>query len=216
MAEPISAQPVTVLRPGTAYTVDLKPLMAGSTVEWYTNSSTVPAGMTMVKSQWALTGLTGTPTTEGDTAMKLAGMDANGDDTGQSVTLTIRVATEPTEPEPEPEEPEQPEEPEPDPAVARVARFLGQDGDADLLALIAEHLPVVTAMARAYTRDGGFKDRVQPADDIMAVITAATCRLVANPEQLRYQAGSVSVQDSFRGWTLAETAVLNRYRRRAQ
>ncbi len=212
MAEPISAQLVTVLQPGTAYTVDLRPLMAGSTVEWYTNSSTVPAGMTMVKSQWSLTGLSGTPTVEGDTAMKLAGMDANGDDTGQVVTITIRV-TNSTEPPEEPGEPEEPAEPEPE--VARVARFLGQDDDADLLALIAEHLPVITAMAKAYTRGGGFTEQ-GPADDIAAVITAATCRLVANPEQLRYQAGSVSVQDSFRGWTLTETYVLNRYRRRAR
>ncbi len=38
---------------------------------------------------------------------------------------------------------------------------------------------------------------------------------MANPEQLGYQRGSVSLSGGFTGWSLAETFVLNRYRRRA-
>lgn len=96
-----------------------------------------------------------------------------------------------------------------------IAEFLGQGDNKQLVALAGEHLPIITALARAYTRSGGF-DGQEPNDDIAAVITTATARLLANPEQLRYSAGAVSVQDSFRGWTLAETFVLNRYRRRAR
>lgn len=96
-----------------------------------------------------------------------------------------------------------------------IAAFLGQGDNDQLTALAEEHLPLIVAMARAYTRGGGF-DGPLANDDVAAVITAATARLVANPEQLRYSAGSVSIQDSFRGWTLAETFVLNRYRKRAQ
>jgi hypothetical protein len=95
-----------------------------------------------------------------------------------------------------------------------VADFLGQGDNIELVALAGEHLAIITAMARAYTRGGGFADGY-PNDDVAAVITTATARLIANPEQLRYSAGAVQINDAFRGWSLAETFVLNRYRRRA-
>ncbi|MBZ4498035.1 hypothetical protein [Dermacoccus sp. Tok2021] len=93
-----------------------------------------------------------------------------------------------------------------------VADFLGQGDDEQFVALAGQSVTIVTAMARAYTRDAGFTGAV-PNDEIAAVITTATARLVANPEQLRVTVGGVQT-DGFQGWTLAELFVLNRYRRR--
>lgn len=100
------------------------------------------------------------------------------------------------------------------PTAQDVADFLGQGDDQTVLALAGEHLPIITAMARAYTRGNGFDD-TEPNDEITAVITTATARLMANPDQLQYRVGNVSFQSSFAGWTLAETFVLNRYRKKA-
>lgn len=102
----------------------------------------------------------------------------------------------------------------PTPTGEDVASFLGQ-GDVDAaIALAEEHVPIVTAMARAYTRGNGFQG-TQVSEEIAAVITTGTARLVANPEQVHYAIGSARVSGSFNGWTLAETFVLNRYRKRA-
>lgn len=169
-----------------------------------TAASLVP-GMTVTSEE-----ITGTPSTNGQFQVVVIEQyrDEFGDFTTRTHTIPV-VITGGSDPDPEPE-------PEPvDPAVERIARFLGQADNPDLVALAAEHLPIITAMAKAYTRGGGFTGD-HPADDVAAVITAATCRLIANPEQLRYQAGSVQINDSFRGWTLAESFVLNRYRRRAR
>lgn len=95
-----------------------------------------------------------------------------------------------------------------------VADFLGGGDDPTLVALAEQHATIVTAMARAYTRDQGFTGP-EPADDIAAVITTATARLVANPAQIASDVGSVSLRGGFTGWTLAETFVLNRYRKRS-
>lgn len=97
----------------------------------------------------------------------------------------------------------------------QVAAFLGQSDDVTLVALAAEHIPIVTAMVRAYTRDNGFTGPDECAEGIAAVITTATARLVANPEQVRTGVGSVQTYSGFNGWTLAETFVLNRYRKRS-
>lgn len=96
-----------------------------------------------------------------------------------------------------------------------VAAFLGQGDDETLVALAGQHAAIITAMARAYTRGNGFTD-AEPNDEITAVITTATARLVANPEQINTTIGSVAVNGGFTGWTLAELFVLNRYRKRAQ
>lgn len=97
-----------------------------------------------------------------------------------------------------------------------VANFLGQSGSA-VVALAGEHVAVVTAMARAYTRDRGFDPITgEPFEDVAAVITTATARLVANPEQIAHATGPFSYGGGFTGWSLAETFVLNRYRKRAQ
>lgn len=97
---------------------------------------------------------------------------------------------------------------------ADVASFLGQGDNPELVALAGEHVVIVTAMAKAYTRDGGFEGQL-PNEQIEAVITTATARLVANPEQIRQTVGGVQQLDGFQGWSLAETFVLNRYRKKA-
>lgn len=97
----------------------------------------------------------------------------------------------------------------------QVADFLGQGDDDQLVALADQHVQIVTAMARSYTRDRGFVGAA-PAEDIAAVIVTASARLVANPEQLATDVGAVSMRGGFAGWSLAELFVLNRYRVRAQ
>ncbi|HIZ98245.1 MAG TPA: hypothetical protein H9805_06640 [Candidatus Janibacter merdipullorum] len=97
----------------------------------------------------------------------------------------------------------------------QVAAFLGQGDNEQLVALAGEAVPVVTAMVRAYTRDGGFVDGLLPNEQLEAVIVTATARLVANPEQIRQTVGGVQQLDGFQGWSLAETFVLNRYRKKA-
>lgn len=97
---------------------------------------------------------------------------------------------------------------------ADVAAFLGQPTDPTLVALAEEVVPVITAMVRAYTRGRGFT-ATDPTDDLAAVITTASARMAANPEQLPSKVGSVEIRGAFTGFTLAETFVLNRYRRTA-
>ena len=101
----------------------------------------------------------------------------------------------------------------------RVADFLGRGTDTTLVALAEEHAQIITAMAQGYTRGRGFETG-EPADDLEAVIVTATARLVANPEQLPKDqtAGSFSLRTyaGFKGWSLAETFILNRYRQRSR
>ncbi len=95
-----------------------------------------------------------------------------------------------------------------------VAAFLGAGEDPDLIARCEQAVPVVSAFATAYTRGAGFVSGT-PAADLDAVITAATARLVANPEQIVTTVGGVTTGAGFSGWSLAESFVLNRYRKRA-
>ncbi len=95
-----------------------------------------------------------------------------------------------------------------------VAAFLGQGSDTTLVALAGEIAPVITAMVASYTRGRGFDDD-EPNDELAAVITTASARLVANPEQIPTTIGSVEIRGAFNGFSLAETFVLNRYRKRA-
>lgn len=97
----------------------------------------------------------------------------------------------------------------------QIAEFLGCGDDDSLVELAGEHAAIVTALARSYTRGRGFVG-AEPSEDIAAVITTATARLVANPEQLATEVGSVSTRGFWFGWNLAEQIVLNRYRVRAQ
>ncbi|SBS76247.1 conserved hypothetical protein [uncultured Mycobacterium sp.] len=95
-----------------------------------------------------------------------------------------------------------------------VADFLGLGSDATVVALAGEVAPVISAMVRSYVRGRGF-DAGEPNDELAAVITTASARMVANPEQIQSKVGSVEIRGGFQGWTLAETFVLNRYRRTA-
>jgi hypothetical protein len=79
-------------------------------------------------------------------------------------------------------------------------------------------VPVVTVLAKSYTRGNGF-DGNEPCEEIAAVIVTASARLAANGAQLATDDTigpfSRSIRGGFDGWTLAEQAVLNRYRVRA-
>ncbi|WCS17541.1 hypothetical protein MML61_22520 [Mycobacterium marinum] len=81
-------------------------------------------------------------------------------------------------------------------------------------------IPIITAMAKSYTRGRGFDSNGDPNNEIAAVITTASARLAGNPRQSslnQVMADFTSDQRSFfNGWTLAEQFVLNRYRVRAQ
>jgi hypothetical protein len=83
---------------------------------------------------------------------------------------------------------------------------------------VATIVPIVTALAKGYTRGRGF-DGVTPNQDVAAVIVTASARLAANTGQLPVDEVtgpfSRSVRGAFQGWTLAELIVLNRYRVRA-
>lgn len=100
----------------------------------------------------------------------------------------------------------------------RVAEFVGRGDDQAFVALASEHAQIITAMARGYTRDRGFENG-EPAEDLAAVIVTATARLLANPDQVPNDvtAGSFSKRTyaGFTGWSLAETFILDRYRKRA-
>ncbi|MDO5503939.1 MAG: hypothetical protein Q4G67_12260 [Actinomycetia bacterium] len=83
----------------------------------------------------------------------------------------------------------------------------------------AEALETITAMVEGYTRGrhvdavGGYRPGVEK------VVTAAAARFLANPAQIAWKeqvgAYSSSRMGGFAGFSLAELAVLNRYRVRA-
>ncbi|KRE38219.1 hypothetical protein ASG73_04450 [Janibacter sp. Soil728] len=100
------------------------------------------------------------------------------------------------------------------PTGQTVADFLGAGDDVELVALASQHVLIVTAMARTYVRGNGFTEG-DVSEDIAAVITTATARMVANPEQINTQIGSTAVWGGFQGWSLAELFVLNSWRGRA-
>ena len=79
-----------------------------------------------------------------------------------------------------------------------------------------EHAEVVAEMAHAYTRGNGFDETTGLPDGAIAkVIVAATARLLANPDQARYQIGAVAIYTSFEGWSRIEKTILSGYRTRS-
>jgi hypothetical protein len=102
------------------------------------------------------------------------------------------------------------------PSGQDVADFLGRGDDDQLVALACQHVAIVGALAHSYTRGGGFTAG-EPYDDVAAVIITATARLLPNPAQTVSESlGDFAVRPGvFHGWTLAESFVLNRYRRRS-
>jgi len=101
------------------------------------------------------------------------------------------------------------------PTGEEVASFLGASLDGRTVGLAAEHVQVITELARSYCRGNGFYEE-GIAKPIREVIVAATARLVAHPEQIDVQVGSVRRRAGFKGWSLAEQRVLNEYRRTAR
>lgn len=107
--------------------------------------------------------------------------------------------------------------------LAQVARLIDERDDAAThrraMVLADTAVPVVTAFAKAYTRGRGFDAQGEPNDEIAAAITTAAARLASNGAQMSASQGvdgrSTEVRSWFTGWTLAELAVLNRYRKRA-
>lgn len=97
----------------------------------------------------------------------------------------------------------------------RIADFLGAGDDYHLVGLAENHVEVLTQMCLAYTRGAGFAAGV-PNDQIAAVIVSATARMLANPQQIAYDVGGVSLRGGFQGFNLAERIVLNRFRKLAQ
>lgn len=98
------------------------------------------------------------------------------------------------------------------PTPADVAAFMGWPTDDDL---IAPHLSSVTTFVRSFIGGRTFIGG-QCAEDVAAVIVAATARSVSNPTHaVRVEVGSYNeVPTSFTGFTLVERSVLNRYRLR--
>lgn len=79
---------------------------------------------------------------------------------------------------------------------------------------------LATTMVKSYTRGAGFDPATgDPAADLGAVILLVASRLYDNPDQRRAETlGAYSFTSAlagFQGYTLAELAVLHRYRRRA-
>lgn len=105
----------------------------------------------------------------------------------------------------------------------QIADFLGQGTDAATVALAGEHLRIVAAFIRNYTRGQAFATPEGEATgepyaypDVAAVLTAATARSMNNPEQAaREQVADYSiVYPVLHGFSLPELIVLNSYRRR--
>jgi hypothetical protein len=84
---------------------------------------------------------------------------------------------------------------------------------------VEQAVPLVTTMAKAYTRGRGFTGNV-PNREIAAVVTIAAARFAANSRQTSSSMTSgpfaADLRSFFTGWTVAEQIVLNRYRVRAQ
>ena len=161
----------------------------------YVFGSTPPPGMTVTTALFS-----GTPTTAGTYKVVLQYADRYNAKTRYDIPVTTGA------PEPEPVEVTD--------AKADVAALMGQPDNPDLVAVIDQALETIYQLVSAYTRGNGFTGGV-PNPELRAVIRTATARLTANPEQVASTVGGVTVAGGFNGWSLAELAVLNRYRKRA-
>lgn len=89
---------------------------------------------------------------------------------------------------------------------------MGGADEPDIVERCSVVAEVIALFARRYCRSNGFyAEGIE--HDIRAVILTAAARLAANPEQLYVSVGSVATGAGFKGWTLAEQAVLNEYRK---
>ncbi len=98
--------------------------------------------------------------------------------------------------------------------LAKLGSFLNRPLTDDTQA--PQHVAIVTEFVRAYTRGSGFDINGNANDDLAAVIVTATARLLASLSLMpRREVGPMAlVFTPFRGFTVAEMIVLNRYRQR--
>ena len=217
------APPATVIPvPAAQGTEDGYVLPEVEGVRWIVDGAERPAGAYSVQPVTETTTVTITPE-----ALDGYAFDAEP----VPLVLTFEPAPAPApEPEPEPEEPgDGPEEwgrlMDDDPQALFVARRLAEriirhtGGNleavtADELVTAQDHALTVTEYVRGYTREQGFVGYI-PHRSLQAVIVAAAARLYVNPEQITYyQTGDYSERPAtMTGWTMAERAVLRRFRR---
>ena len=97
--------------------------------------------------------------------------------------------------------------------VDKVAAFTGGTLPTDAA---TEHVEAATSYVKAYVRDVGFVSGL-PNDELASVIVSVAARSLANPTGVwQTTTGPFSVSYSrTEGFTLAERAVLDRYRVRA-
>lgn len=91
-----------------------------------------------------------------------------------------------------------------------VLAFLGQPASMETQAQAV--VDVITALAEEYTRGRGFVDGV-PTPVVAKVIVSASARLLANPDQIEFQTGSVAIRGAFSGWSPLEKTLLNSVRK---
>lgn len=100
------------------------------------------------------------------------------------------------------------------PTASDLSALLGEVDSGQATAVLG----VITALASAYTRGQGFTDG-EPNNDVRAVILTASARLLSEPSQIvaGEDMGPFAIQyrSGFDCWTVAELAVLDRYRVRA-
>lgn len=97
-----------------------------------------------------------------------------------------------------------------------LVKWLGQPTtDTELVAQAGQAVTMAEGLIDAYTRGAHRTAAGQNRPGIDAVVLMIGARLLANPEQLAYSTGAVSFAGGFQGFSLAELAVLNRYRKRA-
>ena len=106
--------------------------------------------------------------------------------------------------------------------AARVVAFMGRTGDTALEALADDHVGVVSEYVNAYVRGNGpvrnglGLGELDFPPDLAAVVVTATARLLNNPAQLESEsADGYATRGNFSSFSLAEQAILHRYRRRA-
>lgn len=107
---------------------------------------------------------------------------------------------------------------DPDELVSAVLAFAGLPANSETVAeLVEQHLPIVTAQVRSYTRGRGFSEAGYADANLRAVIVSATARSVANPTGSgTLRLGNTShTPGIYAGWTLPELAILHGYRRRS-
>lgn len=73
---------------------------------------------------------------------------------------------------------------------------------------------VISEMAKDYTRGKGFVAD-EPTPMVTKVIVMASARLLANPEQIEFTTGSVTIRSAFDGWNPLEKTLLNSVRKAA-